>query len=348
MSRVSPHGRGNEITEVSGIDSVPGLNDTRGGVFYLHGEDHFRKEETVRALIEAHVDPATRDFNFDPLRGTEIEAETLASILATPPMMAEWRVVVLREVEGIASTKKARDELLSVAENPPPGLALILSCTVPSGSKAKFYRQLAKLARSVEFKAITEADVPGWLMNRAREVYDIDFDAEAAQALGAAVGLNLGVLWQELAKLADFVGDRGSIEVQDVEDAGTKLPSQDRWRWFDLVGSRRFEEARRAMPVLLGQGETGVGLVIGLSTHLLRLGIASRKGARGLEEALPRHQKWLAKRLAGQARGWPAPEIDQALEGLLEVDRLLKASPHSHEHFLEVWLLGLRVRAEAA
>jgi len=333
---------------VSGIDPIPGLQDTRGGAFYLHGEDHFRKEEAVRALIDAHLDPATRDFNFDPLRGTEIDAETLASILATPPMMAEWRVVVLREVEGIASTKKARDELLSVAENPPPGLALIMSCTVPTGSKAKFYRQLAKLTRSVEFKAITEADAPGWLMRRAREVYDIDFDADAARALGASVGPNLGVLSQELAKLVDFVGDRGSIGLQDVEDAGTKLPSQDRWQWFDLVGTRRFEEARRAVPVLLGQGETGVGLVIGLSTHLLRLGIAARKGARGLEGALPPHQKWLAKRLTDQARGWSTCEIDEALEGLLDVDRLLKASPHSDEHFMESWLLGLWVRSEAA
>lgn len=333
---------------MSTLDSIPGFGKTFGGVFYLHGEDHFRKEATVRALVEAHLDPSTRDFNYDPLRGTEVDGETLASILATPPMMAEWRVVVLREVEGLASTKKARDELLQVARNPPPGLTLVMSCTVPSGSKAKFYRELAKLGRSVEFKAISEADVPGWLMARAEEDHGIEFEADAARALGAAVGTDLGVLSQELAKLAGFVGDRRTITVTDIEAAGTELPTQDRWGWFDLVGDRRFEEARRALPVLLGQGETGVGLVIGLATHFLRLGIAAEEGRRALEAALPRHQKWLAKRVAPQAGGWSVTEIDDALAGLLDVDRLLKASPHTDEHFLESWLLGLRVRAEAA
>lgn len=333
---------------MSTLDSLPGLGDSPGGAFYLYGEDHFRKEAAVRSLIEAHLDPATKDFNYDPLRGTEVDGETLASVLATPPMMAEWRVVVLREVEGLASTKKARDELIEVSKSPPPGLALIMSCTVPSGSKAKFYRELSKHARAVEFRAIGEADVPGWLMDRADARYGIEIGADAARALGAAIGTDLGVLSQELEKLAHFVGDRKTIGVADIEAAGTKLPSQDRWRWFDLVGERRFEEARQALGVLLGQGETGVGLVIGLATHLLRLGIAVQKGRRGLEASLPRHQKWLASRVAQQAPGWSVEEVDDALAGLLDVDRLLKASPHTDEHFLESWLLGLRVRAEAA
>lgn len=302
----------------------------------------------VRALIDAHLDEATRDFNLDLLRGSEVDTERLASVIATPPMMAEWRVVVLREVEALASSKHAREELVRIAADPPPGLALIMSCTVPSGSKAKFYSTLARTARAVEFKAITDADVPGWIMDRARADHGIEVEADAARALGVAIGNNLGVLSQELAKLADFVGDRRAVSKDDVEAAGTKLPSQDRWQWFDLVGDRRFEEAARTLPVLLQQSETGVGLVIGLATQLLRLGIAVEEGAGGLEQALPRHQKWLAGRVATQARRWTAPEVDAALAGLLDVDRLLKASPHTDEHFLEAWLLGLRVRAEAA
>jgi DNA polymerase-3 subunit delta len=345
---VSRAPRSDEIRGVNALPSIPGLETQLGGVFYLHGEDHFRKDQSVRALVDAHLDPATSDFNYDPVRGGETDAETLASLIATPPMMAEWRVVVVREVEGLASSKHARDLLVDVAAGPPPGLALILSCTVPSGSKAKFYRELARLARSVEFRAITEADVPGWIMNRAREAHDVEFEIDAARALGTAIGTNLGVLAQELEKLVDFVGDRRTVTLEDVRAAGTRLPSQDRWRWFDLVGERRFEDARRAVPVLIGQGESGVGLVIGLTTHFLRIGIALEKGAGGLEAVLPYHQKFLAKRVAGQARRWSIGEVDAALSGLLDVDRLLKASPHTDEHFLESWLLGLRVRAEAA
>lgn len=329
-------------------DAASNLAKSLGGAFFLHGEDEFRKEETVRSLIDAHLDPATKDFNLDPLRGTEVDAETLASVLATPPMMAEWRVVVLREVEGLASSKTTRDVLLEVVTDPPPGLALLMSCTVPSGSKAKFYTELAKRARSLELKAVSDADVPGWLMGRARDAYGVEIDLDAARALGAAIGANLGVLAQELDKLTGFVGDRRRITLADVEAAGTKLPAQDRWRWFDLVGDRRLDEARRTLGVLFAQGETGVGLVIGLTTHFLRLGVAVGRGPRGLEAVLPPYQRWIAKRIVAQARRWTLPEIDRALIGLLEVDRLLKASAHSDEHFLESWLLGLMVHSEAA
>lgn len=330
------------------LDGFPRLRGARGGAFYLHGEDHFRKEEIIRALIEAHVDPGTRDFNLDQLRGTEVEPEVLASVLATPPMMAEWRVVVLREVEGIAGSKNAREELLRIASAPPPGLALVMSATVPKGSKAKFYTDLARVSRSVELDAMSDADVPGWILERAEQVHRVRFDDDAARALGAAIGPNLGVLARELEKLTAFVGERARVTIDDVNAAGTKLPAQDRWAWFDLVGSRRFEQARSGLPTLFAQGESGVGLVIGLVTHLLRLGIAVERGPSGLEEALPQHQRWLARRMKDQARTWTMPEIETALSGLLDVDRLLKASPHTEEHFLEAWLLAQRVVAEAA
>ena len=330
------------------LREVPGLAKARGGVFFLHGEDEFRKEEVVRALVESHLDPATADFNLDPLRGAEVDTETLASVLGTPPMMAEWRVVVLREVEGLAASARSRDVLLEVVKRPPPGLALILSCTVPQGSKAKFYRDLAQSARAVEFQPLGPADVPGWLMERARVGFGVELDEEAAQALGAAIGANLGILTKELEKLVDVAGDGRSISLKDVEAAGTRLPSQDRWKWLDLVGEGKFEEAVSTLGVLLGQGENGVSLVIGLASHFLRLGVVAEEGPGALEASLPPHQRWLARRLVGQAKSWRTAEIDAALEGLLRVDRLLKASSFSDEHLLEEWLLTLMARRAAA
>lgn len=322
----------------------------RGGVFYLYGDDEFRKEEAARFLVESHLDPGTEAFNLDKLRGTEVDVETLASILATPPMMAEWRVVVLRETEGMASSSRARELLVGTAESPPPDLALILLCTVPSGSKARFYKDLAQKARGLEFQTVSPNDVPGWLMERARAVHDVEMEEDAARALGAAVGTDLGVLARELEKLSDFVEAGAVIDRDAVETAGTRLPTQDRWRWFDLVGGREFEEALGSLGTLLAQqGESGVGLVIGLATHLLRLGVVKEGGLGALGEVLPPHQRWLVRRmgrsLQTQARAWHGEELEDAIGGLLRVDRLLKSSGLSDESLVEEWLLTEMVRA---
>ena len=312
-----------------------------GGVFYLHGADEFTKELAARTLVERHLDPATSDFNFDRLRGKDLDVETLASVIATPPMMAEWRVILVREVEALAGSKKARTVLLDAMASPPPGMALILMATVPARSSARFYKDLARGARAREFTPLSADDVPGWIMERSQETHAVRFEADAARALAAGIGTNLGILDQEIAKLRELVGEVGVVRIADVERAGTRLPAQDRWRWFDLVGERRIREAVRTLPILLDQGETGVGLVIGLGTHLLRLGVLVTAGRAALEERLPRHQKWLARSLDRQARHWSADEITDAVSGLARVDQLLKASPLSDRHHLETWLLSL-------
>src|SRR5690606_35084703 len=151
VPRAAPRDRVPVGATVTATTRLPRGLEKPGGAFFLHGEDGFRKEEAVRGLIEAHVDPATRDFNLDVLRGPEVDVEHLASVLATPPMMAEWRVVVLRETEALAGSPRAREVLLSAVRSPPPGLALVLSATVPERSRARFYRDLESAAKSHRF-----------------------------------------------------------------------------------------------------------------------------------------------------------------------------------------------------
>lgn len=321
----------------------------RGGVFFLHGDDEYRKDEAVRALVDKHLDPGTRDFNLDVLRGDEVDGERLASVLATPPLMSEWRVVVVREVEALASSLSSRQLLVALASSPPAGLAAVLVARIPKGSSARFWKDLQTKARSLELASLSPEDVPGWLLATARESFGVELEDAAAAALAAAIGTDLGVLARELEKLSMFVREGSPVTRQDVETAGIRLPVQDRWQWFDLVGERRFAEALGGLPVLLSQGESGVGLVIQLATQLLRLGVARESGRGALEAALPRrHQRWLVKRIARQAQLWKTEELALALEGLLKTDRLMKASGASDEALLEEWLLALMTRTRAA
>ena len=330
-------------------DSIRAVLDQgpRSGVFFLYGDNAYRKSEAARSLVDLHVDEATRDFNLDSLRGSEVDVEALARILATPPMMAPRRVVFIRDAEAFASSPRARDVILKLTASPPPDLTCILVARIPEGSKAKFYRDLKRTTHSIEFPAITAADVPGWLMEFAREDHGVVLDEDAARALGGAIGTELGILAQEIAKLAGMVGDKERITLEDVRSAGTTLPKQDRWEWFDLVGERRFLEALNALPVLIQQ-ETGVGLTIGLATHVLRLGVVVEGGPKALERALPPHQKWLARRYGAQAKAWTIAQIERAVLGLRRADRLLKSSALPDEHHIEEWLLEQMLPGEAA
>src|SRR5690606_22132518 len=107
-----------------------------GGIFFLHGGNEFLKEEAAAQIVAAHLDPATRDFNLDQLSGSATEPETLASIANTPPMMAEWRVVVVRDAQALAASARTRAPIESLLESRAPDLVLILLATLPDRSKA--------------------------------------------------------------------------------------------------------------------------------------------------------------------------------------------------------------------
>src|SRR5690606_21833698 len=305
------------------------------------------KEETASAIVAAHLDPATRDFNYDQLRAGDVEPETLASILATPPMMAEWRVVVVREVQAIATQARMRSVIEDVVDNPPQGTVVVLLASLPERSKAQIWEKLKKKATSVEFTPLAAADVPGWLIARAEE-QGVDLETSAARALSSAVGESLGVLTQELAKLIEYVGERKRISKADVAEMVGSVPRQNRWDWFDLVSDGRCAEARGGLHVLLDEGVSGVGRVIGLGTQFLRLAIAARGGERALAEILPPHQRWLGRRLTKQARSWNPEALDRALSDLLRADRLLKSASLDERQIMEELLLRLQQRAQRA
>ena len=46
-------------------------------VYLFHGDDDFRKEAAVRALVASAVDAGLRDFNVELRRGPDLDAETL-------------------------------------------------------------------------------------------------------------------------------------------------------------------------------------------------------------------------------------------------------------------------------
>ncbi len=312
-----------------------------GGVFFLHGEDEYRKAQAAQALVDRFLDPATREFNLDRLEGAETPVDRLASVVATPPMMADWRVVHLKEAEAFAASPRARAVILEAAKKPPPGLVLIVQARVPARSKARFYKDLARLAVTAELKAVPEHETPAWIVAWARDELRAEVRLEAARAIVAALGSNLGLLVNEVRKLAEMVGDGAAVDVEAVRKGGYEILRQDRWAWFDLVGGRRMADAVDAVPALVRQGETAVGLVNGLSVHLLRIGVAVEGGQRALEAVLPPYQRFLARRLAGQARQWDREGIAAAVRGLRRLDQLLKASSLPGHGLLEEWLQGL-------
>lgn len=322
----------------------------RGGLFYLHGSEAFLKGEAVGWIVDAHLDAADRDFNLDVFRGDTASADALAGALATPPAFAPHRVVVVRDAQELAPS--ARSALESALDRLPADVALVVTAEVPKGSKAKFYDRLKGAGVAVRAEPPAESALPGWLMERARKAHGLELDPAAAQLLASFLGRSLGVLTEELAKLADYVAPRTRIEAEDVRAAVGALPQVTRWDWIDLVLDRRFDRAIPLLRPLFDGGESGVALVAALGEALLRVGLAG-SGDDALARAIKREGAWryLAWKIPAYrsfASGWPPAVVERAIEDCLRTDRLLKSGGLDETALVEELLLRLAARTEPA
>src|SRR4051794_7744647 len=85
-------------------------------VNYLYGPEDLLKEEAIEAVIACALDPGLRDFTLEVRRGSQLAREAVYSLCNPPPMMAERRVVVIRDVETWKRKAKAKETFLAYVE----------------------------------------------------------------------------------------------------------------------------------------------------------------------------------------------------------------------------------------
>jgi len=303
--------------------------------YYFHGPNDYLKDEEVRRLVDAAADPSTRDFNVETVRGGDVDAETLGSTISTPPMMAERRVVVVRDVSALK--KDSRAMLDNYLKRPASDLLLIL--VAPAGAKPD--QRLINAATAIEFDALSGARIPKWI------AYYVEHDLKSRITDGAitllqeAAGTELSQLKMELDKLASFTGGEAINEAAVSAVVGVR-PGETMGDFLDAVARRDATAALAMLPVVLAQPKSSpVTTVMALTSQTLVIGWAQAARARGtnpsrLTADLFSLLKESGSVYTGRSWGefvstcarasdlWSPRAIDDALHALLDADAALK------------------------
>jgi DNA polymerase-3 subunit delta len=316
------------------------------GAYFITGEDEYQKDNAVRQLVEAALEPGLRDFNLDTRRAAELDPETLSVLLSTPPMMADRRVIVLRDVNTLK--KDARHALDQYLKSPAPDLLLIM--TGAAGVKADAV--LSAATTVLEFDPLTGDRIPKWIAHHATSELGIGITEPAVELLQAAVGSDLHQLAAELDKLASYVQGRGDEIGEDAVAAivGVRR-GETQADLLDAIADRNLSRALELVPHVLAQPKTtAVSVVMILSTQMLAISWGRARLDEGLSRArLAQEYFDLLKETAAftgrswgsatavwtrAAERWSRKALDRALDSLLEADVALKESRVSSEEQL--------------
>jgi DNA polymerase III subunit delta len=311
---------------------------------YYRGDDGWSLDRAAVAVAGR----LERDTGLPPERwrvaATETSAGSIAERVATAPMFGGGTVAIVVDPGPLLRSKADRQALEQAVRSVAPGNALVFLESGDPGSKRSAALQgLENAVRAAggelrQFKAPRAGELAAWIQGRASE-RGIQLAPAAAKELASRVGgfvregdvdrQRQGALAvAELEKLALY---RPGLPVgeEDVRALVAEVVPDSTWAALDAVADRRASVAGPLLDHLLEAVPEPVVLVQ-LHRRLRELLMtADHVAARGTPAELVKligGHPFRAQKLAEQARRWTMPELESALDGLLELDAMVKGA----------------------
>jgi DNA polymerase-3 subunit delta len=307
-------------------------------VYLFYGEESFLIEEATDAVINAALTKDGRGFNLDIVYGSEADAKDVVSHASSFPMMAERRVVIVRDVDKLSNAEL----LVNYIENPSPSTCFVMTCAKPDMRK-KLFAQAKKNGMAIEFKPLWEKQIPSWIARRAKNDKRAILP-HAAEMLAAYVGTSLREICNELEKLYIYIGDRKTIEVDDVTAV---VGISKEFSIFELqwaIGAKDTQKATEIMERMIDAGESPIMMVVMLNKFFQNLWKLGDLRKRNVPQNLYAQQtgiwSYMDKYLQALAR-FSSSQIEDAFLLLADVDEKLKSTQTDEKLLMQTLIVHL-------
>lgn len=296
-------------------------------VFALVGDEDFLKRQCREAITKLTLGDADPTFAVTADPGDKLDWSGVRNDLDTLPFLAPARVVIVEEADKFVTEHRPQLEQYAAAPSKSGVLVLEVKAFPDTTKLAKALPDAAKLQCKAppEWKAAEWA--AGFAGNWCATCHGKTLTPDAAAALVDRVGPSLGLIDQELAKLATAVGAKPKIEPADVERLVGRSRAANVFRILDHIGAGRPADAIKVLHELFEEGEDPLAILGPLTYTLRQLAGVNRHVAAGLS-------KGPAMDAAGVPK-WPQKRQ--------ELDRLLNHLGRRRLDVLPEWLVEINL-----
>jgi len=166
-------------------------------VYYLMGDEDYFIDKLSDAIVEAVLTEDEKDFNLDILYGAEAEMDKVIELARAYPMMAEKRVVLVREAQAMRSIEGLETYLAHLTPT-----TVLIFCH--KHGKLDTRKAAAKAIQQVgviyESKRLYDNQVASFISQYLHK-HNVDIEPQAIQMLASHVGSDLSRLTTEMDKL---------------------------------------------------------------------------------------------------------------------------------------------------
>lgn len=313
----------------------------RKPIYFFYGEEEFfldRLQDVVESLVPADQ----KDFNFDLLYGRDVTPERVLSIIRSYPMMAEQRIVILRDFKQL--NRPAADEnsyggdandLIPYLERPnPTTLFVCIDSKKPSGNTkvGKAFNKKNNVGL-YEFQEVPDYRLPDWIIAWAQQQHKRRVEPGAARMLAQYAGNSLQILSTEIDKVCTFVDTSKTITESAIKKIIGLYREYSVFELKDAMIERDLEKSLFIAEQMLQHTKTDTGEIIrsvGFFYNMfsniwqIRRLAAQGNNKKQVQSKLGIKNSWYFNKLWQDASAFKLSEMPRVFETLLDADRAAK------------------------
>ncbi|MBU4399184.1 MAG: DNA polymerase III subunit delta [Planctomycetes bacterium] len=265
----------------------------------VFGDETFLRRQAILCLRSAVLGDDDGDFSLTAFEGRGTPFRDVHEELSTVAMFGGGRrLVVVEQADDFVSRWRA--ELEDYIAKPSRSGVLALDLHSLPGN-TRLYKMIAADGLLIDCRAPAPARLTKWLADWAKRRHGVHLNPTAADVLAEIVGPELGLLDQELAKLALLAGDDRKITPEMVQRNVGGWRAKTTWEMLDAAMDGNVAEAMLQLDRLLSSGEQPIGLLGQISASLRRFAAATRLVLQAEAEAKKVSGTFCAKHPSGRS-----------------------------------------------
>ena len=243
------------------------------GVCVVYGDDDFLKREVLARLRRLILGDGDGEYSWDEFdeKEAKVALRDVVDELSTVSLFGSGqRVVVVLNADEFVT--RFRPQLEDYVAKPRATGVLILDVKTWAAN-TRLFKAVAASGLQIECKAPSVDRAAGWLVHWAAERHGAKLDRAAAELMVDIVGPELGLLDQELAKLAAAAGEK-TIDVALARDLVGGWRAKTAWEMIEAAFEGKSSDALQQLDRLLAGGEHPLAVLGPLGWSLRQMGSA--------------------------------------------------------------------------
>lgn len=239
------------------------------------GDEPFFRREVIVRMRRTVLGGDEGDFSFSAFEGGTAELADVLAELATVAMFGDGtRLVVVEGADEFVS--RYRGQLEDYTARPTGSGVLLLELQKSFPANTRLYKAVAADGLPIDCSALRASGVVRWLTAWAQQAHRAQLTQAAAETLVELIGPELGLLDQEVAKLALLTGADKRITPELVGRAVGGWRVRTAWEMLDAAMAGDVRGALMQLDRLLASGESPIGVLGQISATLRRFAAATR------------------------------------------------------------------------